>query len=73
MRAAFRIFSRRFARDQRGNVAVIFAICCVPLITMVGYAVDYSRATQVRSKLRPTRPASARSPRLRRLLSPRAR
>jgi Flp pilus assembly protein TadG len=51
MRAAFRIFSRRFARDQRGNVAVIFALCCVPLITFVGCAVDYSRATQVRSKL----------------------
>src|SRR3954452_7904330 len=51
MRAALQTFSRRFARNQRGNVAVIFAICCVPLITMVGYAVDYSRATQVRSKL----------------------
>jgi len=45
MRAALRTFSRRFARDQRGNIAVIFALCCVPLITMVGCAVDYARAT----------------------------
>ena len=51
MRAALRIFSRRFARDQRGNIAVIFALCCVPLITMVGCAVDYARATQIRAKL----------------------
>jgi Flp pilus assembly protein TadG len=51
MRAALSIFSRRFACDQRGNIAVIFALCCVPLITMVGCAVDYARATQLRSKL----------------------
>ncbi|MDH2347213.1 MULTISPECIES: pilus assembly protein [unclassified Bradyrhizobium] len=51
MRAEFRTIFRRFLRDRRGNVAVIFAICCVPLITLVGSAIDYSRATQVRSKL----------------------
>ncbi len=50
MRAALRTF-HRLIRDRRGNVAVIFAICCVPLITAVGCAVDYSRATQIRSKL----------------------
>lgn len=42
---------RVFWRDTRGNVAVIFAIACIPLISAVGCAVDYSRATQVRSKL----------------------
>ncbi|OAF17212.1 TadE/TadG family type IV pilus assembly protein [Bradyrhizobium neotropicale] len=51
MRAAFRNVIRRFACDQRGNIAVIFAIACVPLITAVGCAIDYSRATQVRAKL----------------------
>lgn len=51
MRAALRILIRHFVRDQRGNIAVIFALSCVPLITVVGCAVDYSRATQVRSKL----------------------
>jgi len=51
MRAECRTIFRRFLRDRRGNVAVIFAICCVPLITFVGSAIDYSRATQVRAKL----------------------
>jgi Flp pilus assembly protein TadG len=51
MRAAFRSHIRRFVRDKRGNIAVIFAIACVPLITVVGCAIDYSRATQTRSKL----------------------
>ncbi|MCK1721192.1 TadE/TadG family type IV pilus assembly protein [Bradyrhizobium sp. 141] len=51
MRAALSIMIRRFVRDRRGNIAVIFALACVPLITVVGCAVDYSRATQMRSKL----------------------
>ncbi|MGY8637765.1 pilus assembly protein [Bradyrhizobium sp. 14AA] len=51
MRAVLRTLIRRFVRDRRGNIAVIFAFSCVPLITVVGCAVDYSRATQLRSKL----------------------
>jgi Flp pilus assembly protein TadG len=41
----------RFRRDQRGNIAVIFALSLVPVISCIGCAVDYSRATQLRSKL----------------------
>jgi Flp pilus assembly protein TadG len=51
MRVAFRTVMRRFVGDKRGNVAMIFAICCVPLVTVVGCAIDYSRATMIRSKL----------------------
>ncbi len=51
MRATFRTIIRRFVRDQRGNIAMIFTLACVPLITVVGCAVDYSRATQMQSKL----------------------
>lgn len=40
-----------FRRDQRGNIAVIFALALIPLMTAVGCAVDYSRAAQIRSKL----------------------
>ncbi len=40
-----------FRSDQRGNIAVIFAIACVPLISAVGCAVDYSMATRMRAKL----------------------
>ncbi|HVO03505.1 MAG TPA: TadE/TadG family type IV pilus assembly protein, partial [Candidatus Cybelea sp.] len=50
MRHAFRLIGR-FRKDQRGNIAVIFALACVPLISAVGCAVDYTRATQVQSKL----------------------
>ena len=41
----------RFIGDRSGNVAVIFAIASVPILTAVGSAVDYSRATQIRAKL----------------------
>jgi Flp pilus assembly protein TadG len=32
---------RRFARDRRGNVAMIFGLASVPLIFATGWAVDY--------------------------------
>ena len=50
MRALFRYIGR-FRRNKSANVAVIFAIAAVPVMTFVGSAVDYSRATATRSKL----------------------
>jgi Flp pilus assembly protein TadG len=50
---------RRFRRDQRGNIAVIFAIACLPTISAVGCAVDYARATQIKSKLQSAADAAA--------------
>ena len=50
MRNALRLIGR-FRRDRRGNIAVVFAIACVPLISAIGCAVDYSNATRVRAKL----------------------
>ena len=41
----------RFRRDRRGNIAVIFAIACVPLISAVGSAIDYSEAMRIKAKL----------------------
>jgi Flp pilus assembly protein TadG len=41
----------RFRGDQRGNVAVIFVIALLPLLSAIGCAIDYSRATQIQSKL----------------------
>jgi Flp pilus assembly protein TadG len=41
----------RFAHDKSGNIAIIFALSLVPLVSVVGCAVDYSRANQLRSKL----------------------
>jgi hypothetical protein len=50
MRAFFSLLNR-FRGDTSGNIAVIFAIAALPIMSAVGCAVDYSRATQLRSKL----------------------
>lgn len=49
----------RFRRDKRGNIAVIFAIACVPLISAIGCAIDYSEATRLKSKLQSAADAAA--------------
>jgi Flp pilus assembly protein TadG len=41
----------RFGSDRRGNVAVIFALAILPVMAVVGCAVDYSRANQLLGKL----------------------
>jgi len=41
----------RLRRDVRANVAVIFALALVPLVTAVGCAIDYSMASRVKAKL----------------------
>ncbi len=41
----------RFRNDRSGNVAVIFTLALLPILSAIGVAVDYSRATQLRSKL----------------------
>ncbi len=40
-----------FGRNSKANVAVIFAIACIPILTAVGCAVDYSLAVRMRSKM----------------------
>jgi Flp pilus assembly protein TadG len=40
-----------FGRNSKANVAVIFAIACIPMLTAVGCAVDYSLAVRMRSKM----------------------
>jgi Flp pilus assembly protein TadG len=50
MRNLLRLIGR-FRKDKRGNIAVIFAIACIPLISAVGCAVDYSLATRMRAKM----------------------
>ena len=41
----------RFSGDRSGNIAVIFALALVPVLSALGCAIDYSRATKVKSKL----------------------
>lgn len=41
----------RFRRDTSANIAVIFAIATIPILTAVGCATDYSMAARMKSKL----------------------
>jgi Flp pilus assembly protein TadG len=40
-----------FGRSERGNIAILFAIAVVPVISFVGAAVDYTRANTARSSM----------------------
>jgi Flp pilus assembly protein TadG len=40
-----------FAGANRGNVAVLFAITLVPVLGLIGAAIDYSRANSARSSM----------------------
>jgi Flp pilus assembly protein TadG len=42
---------RRFRSDNSGNIAVIFVIALLPLLSAIGCAIDYSLATRIRAKL----------------------
>jgi Flp pilus assembly protein TadG len=46
-----RAVASRFVAANQGNIAVIFAIACVPIISFVGAAIDYSRANHARSSM----------------------
>ena len=46
-----RTATRRFAGANQGNVAVLFAIAAVPIISFVGMAIDYTRANSARSSM----------------------
>lgn len=43
--------ARRFPGAREGNIAVIFAIALLPLLSFVGVAIDYSRASMARSAM----------------------
>ena len=51
------IFSRvrtaagRFAGADQGNIAVLFGIAAVPILTFVGAAIDYTRANAARTSM----------------------
>lgn len=44
--------AQRLIRNERGNVAMIFAVALVPLLGFVGAAIDYSRTTSARSSMK---------------------
>ncbi len=42
---------RAFGEAEGGNVAIIFGMSLIPLVGLVGAAVDYSQANSVRSAM----------------------
>jgi Flp pilus assembly protein TadG len=49
--ARLRTLTRDFASDKRGNTAVMFAIASLPIIYAVGCVIDYTYASQIKTKL----------------------
>ena len=50
---------RGFRRAERGNITITFALALVPLIGLVGAAVDYSHANSVKTAMRAAADATA--------------
>jgi Flp pilus assembly protein TadG len=48
-----------FAGEQRGNIAVIFALAIIPMVGFVGAAVDYSHANSVKVAIQAALDATA--------------
>jgi Flp pilus assembly protein TadG len=46
-----RAAARRFAGANEGNIAILFGIAVIPIISFVGAAVDYTRANSARSSM----------------------
>jgi Flp pilus assembly protein TadG len=49
--SSVRKIGARFRDDQRGNIAVIFAFSLLPILGLVGAAVDYTRLNTARTQL----------------------
>ena len=50
-RCAAESLLRRFRLDTSGNIAVMFIIALIPILTAIGSAIDYSLATKMRAKM----------------------
>jgi len=48
-----------FCSSTRGNVAIICALCALPLVSAVGCVVDYSMASMIKTKLQAAADAAA--------------
>ena len=42
---------KHFRKDKRGNVAIIFGIMIIPLLSFAGAAIDYGRATRAKATM----------------------
>lgn len=51
MKFMMRGWVKRFVRDRRANVAVIFALATIPSIYLLGMATDYTQALRDRKSV----------------------
>src|SRR5436309_2522530 len=56
---ALAMLLRRFRKDRRANVAAIFALAIVPVLGLVGMAVDYTRGNSMRAAVQAALDATA--------------
>ena len=52
-------FARQFIRDLKGNVAILFALCLIPIVFLAGMALDFTSAVQKRARLNAAADAAA--------------
>jgi Flp pilus assembly protein TadG len=57
--ARLRIQIAKFRTNKRGNVAVITALCALPLVAAIGCVIDYTTATMIKTKLQAAADAAA--------------
>jgi Flp pilus assembly protein TadG len=50
---------RRFCADGRGNITMTFALALVPVVGLAGAAVDYSRASAIRTSMQSSADSAA--------------
>lgn len=50
---------RRFCKDDRGAVILIFGLAVIPMIALIGLAIDYTRAATERSRIQQLADAAA--------------
>jgi Flp pilus assembly protein TadG len=50
---------RRFIRDRKGNVSIIFALSLIPIIFLAGLGLDFTSAVQKRARLNAAADAAA--------------
>src|ERR1700739_354414 len=48
-----------FCSNKRGNVAIICALCCLPLVSAIGCVVDYTMASTIKTRLQSAADAAA--------------
>ncbi len=49
----------RFCSSERGNVAIICALCALPLVSAIGCVVDYTMASTIKTRLQAAADAAA--------------